>query len=122
MEPKQPNLGTCCVCNGVELVNNIMMLSMLAPVPGHGWGCMQCDTEMNGAVAVVCDPCFSKYEGIDPSEWLKTACRGWPGVDGRIPIAELTGQFDHDRSKHPEGIDYYDADIKDTPEVTQSIQ
>lgn len=116
------NLGTCCVCELTERVNNILMLSKLCPTPGRGWGCLQCHKEMNGAFAVVCDPCFSKHEGIDPETWLKFACVGAPATDGRVLITELQGEFDHVLALHPEAVEYYDSDISNIAVTTNEVQ
>lgn len=92
-----PDLGPCCVCEveGAQ-VRNIIMLNKLSPIPGKGWGCFACGLPQNGAVAVVCDDC------LDHGRELKFACRGYPGEDGRVPIEELVGEFDHNVLKHPE--------------------
>lgn len=92
-----PSLGTCCACRQAgPAVRNIMMLDKLSPIPGHGWGCVVCDLPPNGACYVLCDDCLES--GAEPVE----ACRGYPGSDGRIPFAELTTEFKHDLSRHPE--------------------
>jgi hypothetical protein len=88
------NLGTCCACGGTEAVRNIYTLQKKSPTPGKGWGCFQCDQPQDGAVAVVCDACH------DSGAPLKFACKGYPGKDGRVPIAELQGIHEHDMSKH----------------------
>lgn len=94
------DLGSCCMCGGAS-PNVIVLLAKRGPIPGHGWGCVQCGLPVDGATAVLCDPCFETY--LTEPEKLVTACRGYPGSDGRIPIAELPeGVFDHDPSKHPE--------------------
>jgi hypothetical protein len=96
-----PDLGPCCICGCDEGVKNIVMLSHRCLVPGHGWGCMQCDLPTDGALAVLCDGCVTRWEN-DPA-LLRFACRGYPAQDGRVPIDELPGDiFDHDMTKHPE--------------------
>jgi hypothetical protein len=97
-----PDLGPCCICEieGPQ-VRNIIMLNQLSPIPGKGWGCFACGLPRNGAVAVVCDDCLDGFGDLVVSE-LRFACRGYPGKDGRVPIEELTGEFDHNVLKHPE--------------------
>lgn len=48
------SLGPCCACGheGPE-VRNIMMLNRLCPIPGRGWGCVQCGIPMDYATAVL---------------------------------------------------------------------
>jgi hypothetical protein len=82
-------------------VVNIISLHKLAPIPGRGWGCVQCDAPANGAIAVTCASCGPNEQG-EKLPALKFACAGYPGSDGRVPIEELVGEFDHDYSKHPE--------------------
>ena len=97
MSEHQPTLGPCCACDktGPD-VRNIMMLHKKNPIPGRGWGCLQCGLSRDGACYVLCDPCLEKK--AEPL-W---SCRGWPGSDGRVPIGDLTGEHNHDLSKHPE--------------------
>lgn len=86
-------LGTCCGCGTLEGVRNILMLHQKSPMPGRGWGCMQCDLPFAGATAVVCDHCLEQP--------LKFACAGddWKG---RVPIGTLKGYHLHDLTKHTE--------------------
>jgi len=77
-------------------VFNIILLHKKVPIPGHGWGCLQCNLPPDGAVAVLCHKCMAKK--AEP----KFACRGYPANEGRIPIDELKGGHEHDWSKHPE--------------------
>lgn len=92
-----PSLGPCCGCTGTTLVRNVIMLNQRAAVPGHGWGCVVCRLPFDGAYAVLCDGCLRAWQA-NPAT-LKTACRGYPGTEGRIPIADLPpGVFDHDES------------------------
>lgn len=96
-----PNLGPCCNCGDTEGVRNMVMLDRRCAVPGHGWGCVVCGLPADGASAVLCDACFDAY--TDNPDVLAMACRGFPAIDGRIPIAELPeGWFGHDRAFHPE--------------------
>jgi hypothetical protein len=95
----EPKLGPCCICETTEGVHAIIMLNQRAPVPGHGWGCVQCDLPWDGAVAVLCDPCCEGYQAGTTA--LRFACRGYPATDGRIPIDKLPPpDFDHDHAKH----------------------
>ena len=97
------SLGPCCCCGKKgKRVRNVITLNKLSPVPSHGWGCLQCGLPLNGALAVVCDSCMHEHEGEPLDTWLKWACRGDPPIDGRIPFAELEGEFDHDMEFHPE--------------------
>lgn len=90
------DLGTCCVCEGTENIRNILMLDKRAPMPGRGWGCVVCGLLQDGASAVVCDDCLEK-----PLKW---ACRGYPGIDGRIRIEELTESFHHNYRYHADEL------------------
>lgn len=99
-DPDGPDLGPCCICGGGGAVN-IIMLHRRGAIPGRGWGCVQCGLPSDGAAAVLCPACLDKYQA-DPAA-LTMACRGYPGTDGRVPIADLPeGEFDHDPAKHPE--------------------
>ena len=98
MPSQRENLGRCCQCECEgPRVRNLFMLDLRSPEPGRGcWSCLQCGRE--GAIAVVCDDCFER--GLKP----KLACLGPPGANRRIPIEQLTVQFLHDVSKHPEAL------------------
>jgi hypothetical protein len=55
------DLGSCCICGKEdETVRNLGMLSFRAPIPGTGWGCVQCGLPMDGAQVVICDECAEK--------------------------------------------------------------
>jgi hypothetical protein len=100
MNGDMPDLGPCCMCGAAE-PQAIVMLSRRAAVPDHGWGCVVWGLPPDGAVAVLCDPCFEEYHR--DRSLLALACRGHPGEDGRIAIADLPpGEFDHDMSRHEE--------------------
>jgi hypothetical protein len=89
-----PSLGTCCICGGDRRVRTIIMLEVKGAVPGHGWGCFACNLPMDGASAVLCDQCARGWQsGAVKLQW---ACAGYPGEDGRVPIAELTVPHKHD--------------------------
>ena len=77
------------------MVNAILMLPLKAMVEGHGWGCLVCGLASDGAVAVLCDAC------MQADRQPTFACCGYPGTEGRVPIAELTRPHDHDMTKHP---------------------
>ena len=84
------DMGPCCVCETTgPSVRNILMLPKKGHVPGHGWGCVVCHLPPDGATAVVCDACFAA------KATLRFVCRGWPAVDGRVPIDELLLQENH---------------------------
>ena len=96
-----PVLGTCCICGGARDVHAIIMLAVRGQVPGHGWGCFQCGLATDGATAVLCDACCEGWQHGRVS--LQFACRGWPAVDGRVPIGDLTEPHEHDMDQHPDG-------------------
>lgn len=98
-----PDLGPCCVCE-VEgpQVRNIIMLDLESPTPGKGWGCFACGVPRNGAIAVICDDCLTQRRE------LRFACRGYPGIDGRVPIEELQTEFHHNIVGHPEMAENHD--------------
>lgn len=106
-------LGPCCVCETTVNVRNILSLHTKAPIPGHGWGCVQCGLDADGALAVVCDACLELP--------LKFACRGYPGKEGRIPIEDLTGEMEHDYVQHPESWWFDDSPDAGDPECICSI-
>lgn len=93
------NLGSCCICGGMDGVKNICMLSFKAKTPGFGWGCFKCGLPQDGAVAVLCDDCIAKYQNGTP---IKYAVDGYPFENRRIPFDELVEPFNCDLSKHPE--------------------
>jgi hypothetical protein len=87
------------MCEATEGVNTIVMLERRAAIAGHGWGCVVCDLPMDGAYAVLCDPCVERYRA--DRSLLTIVCRGYPATDGRIPIADLPpGEFDHREELH----------------------
>lgn len=95
---KPSDLGPCCICEGTRGVRNVIMLHQKAPLAGRGWGCVVCGLPAGGAVAVLCDECLEKFQAKRAA--LKFACRGYPGQDGRVPFASLTGQHEHDHRIH----------------------
>lgn len=92
------DLGPCCICEGTRGVRNVIMLRQKAPLAGRGWGCVVCGLASDGALAVLCDPCFEKFQAKQAA--LRYACRGYPGKDGRVPYHRLTGQHEHDHKIH----------------------
>jgi hypothetical protein len=99
LEPDEPDLGPCCICERSEDVHNIIMLQRRGAVPGHGWGCVVCGLPPDGACAVLCDACLPKWQADE--SLLRVACRGYPGTDGRIAIADLPpAAFSHDMARH----------------------
>ena len=95
-----PDLGPCCICDGPGAVA-MMMLNIRSQIPGRGWGCVQCGLPLDGAVAVLCDPCFDRYQRGETG--LVNCCAGYPATDGRVLIDSLDQTpFDHDASRHPE--------------------
>jgi hypothetical protein len=106
------NLGQCCVCEGPG-ATVIVMLEKIAPVEGHGWGCVVCRLPGNGAVAVACESCAA---APDFPATLRFACRGYSATEGRIPIAELSGEWKHDAAAHrAEDEDYYSEEDEYDP-------
>lgn len=95
-EMKDLDLGPCCCCRGFENVRTAIMLPLLAPVAGTGWGCAICGLPPDGAVAVLCDDCVD--DGREPIY----ACAGYPAERLRCRVAALTRPFGHDMAKHPE--------------------
>jgi hypothetical protein len=94
-----PNLGPCCMCEATTGVRNLIMLDRRCVIAGHGWGCLVCGLPSDGASAVLCDDCLTLYRA--DNAWLTIACRGYPGEDGRVAIAELPPEpFEHDMAKH----------------------
>ena len=90
-------LATCCSCGktGID-VNNILILNFEGPVPGHGWGCVECGLEPNGAVAIQCNECFDKKAK------LLNVFNGFPD-EGLFPIDQLEKKpHHHILAKHPE--------------------
>ena len=93
------DLGTCCVCEGTEGVENIIMLPHVSPTPGTGWGCLVCGLPSSGASAVVCNECFPRMN-IETD--IKYVFTGYPLDKGRTPFSEVAStRFNHDLSKHP---------------------
>lgn len=102
MEPDQTDLGPCCRCGKTDdPARNVFMLPVRGLVPGHGWGCFECQLSSDGALAVFCDPCCSIH-GFNPETDLEWACRGYPRTEGRVRLEELTTVHDHDLTKHLE--------------------
>jgi len=94
-------LGPCCVCESTIAVHTFIMLPKKTPTPGRGWGCVVCGLPSDGAIAVICDACARAFESVSAPP-LHFACRGYPGVDGRVPIDTLAGVHEHDLSQHVE--------------------
>jgi hypothetical protein len=96
--PEAIDLGPCCACGATgPSVRNILMLPRRAPVPGTGWGCLQCGLPPDGASAILCDDCAAAE--VAPREVIA----GYPAAKGRAPIGDLIdGGFDHRRDLHPE--------------------
>lgn len=88
------NLGTCCSCGGTDGVRNIMTLHKKAPEPGKGWGCVVCSLPSDGAVAVLCDEC------LETEQPIRFAVKGYPASGERVPIEELSGVHEHNKTKH----------------------
>jgi hypothetical protein len=107
--------GSCCACGSIYRVRHILQMPYPGPTPGQGWGCFLCGLDANGALAVICDPCFAKIardaercrkEGRthDPRAFLRYVCTGFPGEPGRTPIEQLSSdRFEHDTTIHNPG-------------------
>jgi hypothetical protein len=94
----EPTLGSCCICGADQQVRNIMMLDVKNQVPGHGWGCLICNLPADGASAVLCDRCLELFQ--EGKAKIKYACRGYPAIEGRVPIEELSIPHEHDHDLH----------------------
>lgn len=92
--------GPCCCCGTMYKVRTLVMLEKKAPVPGTGWGCVQCGLPLDGALAVLCDQCAAN--SADLPNCLRFVCRGYPTLGERTPIEEVAGEHAHDMSQHPE--------------------
>lgn len=102
--PDTPDLGPCCLCEAPN-ATVLLLLTARSPIPGHGWGCFTCGLDSNGASAVICERCAQPYEQGEKGsieEDLRWACRGYPGIEGRIPFDALRGEHQHVRHRHPE--------------------
>lgn len=100
------DLGSCCICQkkGADVVN-VLCLEYYAPVHGYGWGCFVCNKPNDGAIAVVCDKCFTDFQNKKAE--IKFVCIGYPYQDKRLPIEQLDKTpFKHDKRFHPKGGDY----------------
>jgi hypothetical protein len=97
-------LGPCCRCRDqIYEGGMIIMLNVECQIRGHGWGCLVCGVPANGACVVLCTACGDLLsQGTVIRDYCLEACRGFPRVDGRCSIGELTTPFDHDYSRHPE--------------------
>lgn len=98
-----PHLGSCCACRLFKPdVRHIVCLPFKAPVPGTGWGCVQCGIPMDGATAVLCDDC------VQMEEPLQEICYGLPAEMQRVPIAEYADgeAHEHRLERHPEFAPY----------------
>lgn len=101
-ENRELRIAKCCACGqSNETVRNVVMLDNKAAEPGTGWGCVQCDLPMDGAVAVICDLCAA----ADPTGGsIREAVLGHMSEGRREPIAAVRARprHEHDLSKHPE--------------------
>lgn len=89
--------GACCACRQTgPTVRNLIALEVAAPVPGTGWGCVECGAPSNGAVAVLCDAC------VETGAPILDVCDGYPVSGQRVPRETCTTPFTHDMTKHPE--------------------
>ena len=88
-------LGACCNCGRQdESVRNIIFVDMRSPEPGIGcWGCLICDLDQAGAVAVLCDECMENSKGVPLN-----VCLGSPADNRRFPRSQLKEPFVRSRS------------------------
>jgi hypothetical protein len=94
------DLGPCCACDTTDPaagIYNIMLLDRLCPMPGRGWGCVQCGLPANYASAVLCNAC------LEAKAEIRFVCTGYPAKDGRTPIEDAPqAQVKHNPLYHPE--------------------
>lgn len=107
------DFGTCCICTteGCEAnpVRTLIQLNWTAPVPGTGWGCVQCGVPCDGAIAVLCDSCAAGLrDGNHTIEGdLYHVVSGEVTGKGRMPAKVWRRNreaFSHDYRKHPETV------------------
>lgn len=81
----------CCNCGAyLNVPTNIVMLNRRGPTPGKGWGCVVCGLPFDGAIAVLCDACWTI------GEYPKNVCTGYASEPGRTLFADLDPiVFDH---------------------------
>jgi hypothetical protein len=95
--------GACCLCQrSGPTVRNFVTLPERAPVPGTGWGCVECGLPADGAMAIVCDPCADRLQEELNSDSIREVIYGLPARGGRCPRAADPEAFVHDRSRHVE--------------------
>lgn len=89
--------GPCCACGENKPdVRNWVLLPVKALISGRGWGCMACRLPRDGAIAILCNLCFSSGKEI---VWT---CASFPADPARVPLSELMGEHIHDLKNHPE--------------------
>lgn len=93
IDPLNPGFGPCRTCQKTP-ATMLLLLAKEAPIPGTGWGCLDCDLPANGALAAVCDDCINQ-----PIRW---ACLGSPNAGNRIAVAELKMPFGHKLKINPQ--------------------
>src|SRR5262245_47279162 len=88
----------CCACGQHRRSRNIVMIEKKALTPGKGWGCVQCDLPIDGALAAICDDCAATE---DPQ--IQFVFDGYLEEEKLIEIIELPNiPHVHDMTKHPE--------------------
>jgi hypothetical protein len=102
------DMGACCACEGTENVRNVIQLSLLAPKPDTGWGCVTCHIRCDGALAVMCDECMDTHAEI------LFAVDGYVCNKKRIKIDELNIPFGHDMRYHKE---HFEKDVQRDAEL-----
>lgn len=93
---KSRDIGLCLDCLR-RPATNVVMLRFRAPIPGSGWGCVQCHKPLDGAISVLCDACRLADRPIT------RICLGRPSEAQHTMIDAINLEpFDHDYSQHPE--------------------
>ena len=97
---EQPELGPCCGCMSRGNVYNIICLPQRLPEQycgrGAGWGCLACNTPLDGVTVVMCGRCIeNKIEPI--------ACILGGDYEGQVLSLDFPAvYFGHDYHHHPE--------------------
>jgi hypothetical protein len=105
--------GYCCICEGTEDVNVLVLVELRAPEPGTGWGCVVCHQPCDGAIAVICERCERECPTqADAVRRLRWVCRGYVMGGHRAPIESLDpAKFSHDPMLHDELADLSDYTV-----------
>jgi hypothetical protein len=105
----QHDFGTCCICvtEGCEAnpVRTMIQMQWTCPVPGTGWGCVQCGVPADGALVVLCDHCAEKIQNgaLSIKSDLHHVVSGELAGKGRMDVETWRRNreaFSHDFRKH----------------------